>query len=1064
MKNRKKTLVTLIAAVGVAATLSVTPAEAAFGGLGGNVNITTLTGLGAGNWYWEVTAVDAAGNRGTTLTGGNLIVPEIAEKNYTEIETGKTYDKNVTAKAGTVIRNGTLQGSVKLTVADGGRAESVDFGPDGHGQVNSGGVIYGAIVSAYGDYWDGYGLNVAAGGAAFNTTLRDKALAYVYGYASNTLVDNSDMIVYGSALAATLQNAGFQQVNGVAKETVIDKAGSQYVSGIAINTTVLSGGTQFLWKSGAGILNTFVHSGGTLAVLAKGTLAGEIRLGGTLSAGYALDASNATVIYDLSKRQAQDEAIITDLSKIQNGTYRVYVDSKQTSGAYKLAADASAFTGSVTVVGSDGVFGEVALGKTLDSGSSRFTLVNNGGTLLLDVKMTAPDTVAPIITVTPGTAEPTRSLTLAAATDDGSPLYYSTDQKNWTEYAGAITVSANGTWFFKATDDAGNTGTAQYTVANIDRVAPVVTLTGDTVGSVKSATLTAAVDDGSPLYYSTDQKNWTRYTGTITVKSNGSWFFKATDAAGNTGTAQITFANITTGKTDPGKTGPGKTDPGKTGPGKTEPGKTGPGKTGPGTQDIGEVGVGKSVSGTIGGTGSTVTGKLTVTTPGKYTLAGTFGNISGTVAILDNSGRKVASGTIKNGVLLFNKGQDTLLMQGSYSVVLTNTGTTATVFQYSMKVQPSLLFTKGSNTDDSILAAVSLGAVTQPTALVADGWVGLGDSLDYVRFSLNSAARLVLDLTAADATRFTVFDAKMKPVVKTNLKGGANNAFSTKPKLLEKGVYYLAVQSVNAKKGGSSDYTVKVADQTVFFTKSDNSDDNPVHAVSLGTVTAPGKLVSDWIGYGDVLDYRTFTLQTGAKLNFTVEASDAVKFSVLQNVGGKLKTLVKSSVKAGIPLTTKDMLAAAGTCYLVIQSATAKKGGSADYTVSLAGTSVFFPKGDNSNDSLAQAAAQNARAVGTVLSGWVGYGDAADYMRLQTRQEGRLSFTPDAETLEAFNTRKLKISCFDSTGKKIAVVRKGALLTTKKPVAAGICYLGVSCANVKKYNTSYHLATELLAG
>ena len=128
--------------------------------------------------------------------------------------------------------------------------------------------------------------------------------------------------------------------------------------------------------------------------------------------------------------------------------------------------------------------------------------------------------------------------------DDGSTIYYSTDNSNWSAYTGEIPVTANGTYYFKATDAAGNEGTNSITFSNIDTSAPVITLNGDTTTPAQSATLTASVDDGSTIYYSTDNSNWSAYTGEIPVTANGTYYFKAADAAGNVGTNSITFGNI----------------------------------------------------------------------------------------------------------------------------------------------------------------------------------------------------------------------------------------------------------------------------------------------------------------------------------------------------------------------------------------------------------------------------------------------------------------------------------------------------------------------------------------
>ena len=50
---------------------------------------------------------------------------------------------------------------------------------------------------------------------------------------------------------------------------------------------------------------------------------------------------------------------------------------------------------------------------------------------------------------------------------------YSTDNGvTWNDYTGAITVSQNTNFIFKATDKAGNTQTYAYNVTKIDKIAP----------------------------------------------------------------------------------------------------------------------------------------------------------------------------------------------------------------------------------------------------------------------------------------------------------------------------------------------------------------------------------------------------------------------------------------------------------------------------------------------------------------------------------------------------------------------------------------------------------------
>ena len=155
------------------------------------------------------------------------------------------------------------------------------------------------------------------------------------------------------------------------------------------------------------------------------------------------------------------------------------------------------------------------------------------------------DKTPPVITLSGDNQTSLRQTVLTATVDDGSTILYSTDKENWTEYSKAIDITANATYYFKATDAAGNEGTNSITFENIDTVAPVITLTGDNTTPLKQTILTASTDDGSPIYYRIgDSGEWTEYKEPITVTDNATYNFRATDAAGNEGTSFLTFENI----------------------------------------------------------------------------------------------------------------------------------------------------------------------------------------------------------------------------------------------------------------------------------------------------------------------------------------------------------------------------------------------------------------------------------------------------------------------------------------------------------------------------------------
>jgi hypothetical protein len=301
--------------------------------------------------------------------------------------------------------------------------------------------------------------------------------------------------------------------------------------------------------------------------------------------------------------------------------------------------------------------------------------------------------------------------------------------------------------------------------------------------------------------------------------------------------------------------------------------------------------------------------------------------------------------------------------------------------------------------------------------------------------------------------------------------------------LLTAGTYYLSVESTNAAKGGNADYTVALNAKSAFFTKGDNSDDwGDVKAVGAdgavgvidtadGVLTAASEnpILEDWVGYGDAVDYRAFTLDSAASLSFDLTATDAAKLTVWSLTGTAGKYSLKSLGNVAAKLdkttgeyagTTKAMLLEKGTYYFSVESTNAKKGGSADYTVSLNGNSGFFTVGNNDDDTWANA---TALAPGEALEDWVGYGDAIDYRKVTVAETGGFySF----DIAGAEGALKLTVFTVDAKGKlkslkSIAVNAKKPALSTG-PIAlaeGGTYYLAVEATGAKKGDSSGYTAT-----
>ena len=132
-----------------------------------------------------------------------------------------------------------------------------------------------------------------------------------------------------------------------------------------------------------------------------------------------------------------------------------------------------------------------------------------------------------------------------------SSLYRIGEDGDWLDYdAGTgVVVTENATVFFKAVDMAGNESEiVSYEVGNIDTTKPVIELSGDNVTPLQASTLSASTEPGLDIFYSTDNATWTKYEGQLDVTSNATYYFKATDAAGNVGMAEYVFGNIDTTK------------------------------------------------------------------------------------------------------------------------------------------------------------------------------------------------------------------------------------------------------------------------------------------------------------------------------------------------------------------------------------------------------------------------------------------------------------------------------------------------------------------------------------
>ena len=263
-------------------------------------------------------------------------------------------------------------------------------------------------------------------------------------------------------------------------------------------------------------------------------------------------------------------------------------------------------------------------------------------------------------------------------------------------------------------------------------------------------------------------------------------------------------------------------------------------------------------------------------------------------------------------------------------------------------------------------------------------FVGFGDAMDFRKIELKSAAKLSFDLAkttggAAKLIVYTVNDSGKMVVANSKLtvtaKATATTGILKNQVVLQKGVYYIAVQSTDAKKGKETYYNVSLNANSVFYEHGDlgkndfNSktqkvdadvmkDENAVALHDGNKLRLDGVLNGDteinetksgieylnFVGTGDTSDVARINTVAGMKLSLKVTATDAVNLVIygLQKNGTlkALKTIKsKSNVAELVDFELKAKSAPGGQFFLGVTSTNAKKGSHAYYNVDVVSVS-----------------------------------------------------------------------------------------------------------------------------
>lgn len=521
---------------------------------------------------------------GSKLLAANGIVTQgnITSKSYLQINSdakaenitvGTSGSMTVYGSAnGTLINsNGTLEvisgGKITdtknyylLRISDKGTAENTSVFKSA--TVYSGGTALHTSVNRYGS------MTVSSGGHAKYTSTYSGGYVYVYsgGTAAETVVNKNGQLTVSSGGTATV---AFNPWSGTVSSgtgavvTYLNRDAGVYLghtSGVFISKAdimqniVVSSGIAALVYSDGIMQNSIIESGGILDI--AGTHRGSL----TIHSGAIISAYTGTIFdFTVSGRTASDGYLINNLSLIQGTpTYTITVSDDLKTGTYKLAQGASNFKGSVSIGDSNIKYGNITVngddfvynGKTysLDQSSGNLTLTVSSGDIIPPVK---PTVSANITSIT------NQDVVITATFSNDSVIKeYSFDNKTWNQYTSAITMSQNGSLYFRGKDAAGNiSDVTTYTVSNIDKAAPV--LNGTPTAAVNGQKVTFswnAANDNTAVkgYYLTVGNNKYTVTGTsytLTLEE-GTYTYSLTafDTAGNESNKSVnkTFTVATT--------------------------------------------------------------------------------------------------------------------------------------------------------------------------------------------------------------------------------------------------------------------------------------------------------------------------------------------------------------------------------------------------------------------------------------------------------------------------------------------------------------------------------------
>ncbi|WP_419173919.1 hypothetical protein [Victivallis lenta] len=336
-----------------------------------------------------------------------------------------------------------------------------------------------------------------------------------------------------------------------------------------------------------------------------------------------------------------------------------------------------------------------------------------------------------------------------------------------------------------------------------------------------------------------------------------------------------------------------------------------------------------------------------------------------------------------------------------------------------------------------------------------NGWVGFGDAVDFYYIDAAAAGSMTVSLSNVTAKlKVTLYNEQGKKLKSVTVSGDK----AVFENLLVPGAAYLSVESGDKGKGKqNSYYDISISDKYFPTETVANNSFEEAYRNNRVDLSSGSAKVSDWVGYGDAVDYYYLGASGPGEMTVTLSNVTAkLKVTLYNEQGKKLKSVTVSGDK-----TAFEKLLVPGAAYLSVESGDKGKGKQNSY-YDITINDKYFPTEAVANNSFAEAEEiKLSTTVNTSISGWVGYQDGYDYYKLMATGPGSFSISINGVDPD----KKLKVSLYDANQKKIKTwsVKGSDMLFFDKELLTGQTYLVVESGDKGKgkQNSDYSISVAV---